>query len=303
MTMELTNKKAVSAIWDDGDRVVAQTMFRQNVKKFPCFITIHNLGVYYLTEEMELLNGKSRGATRQGIKLLLQANALNNKSAINLSALGVAYFGYHYYGRPYLNNKDYPTALKYFKEACDIEQSYIRYYNLGVAYYATEKFESAAQAFKNALHLYGNGNENYFEAPHMEYAFSVLHTNKKQAHDILVETLSNGYEFHELDQFVLAYLCEDHKLAFDLLEKMLSEWHIPPEVIAMVFDCCYRTNNQEKAKIILTNQIEMLKGYNYNVKPEISKCKKAFNESYYRKKLINSYDIKFPLVEECYYIV
>ncbi|HEX2937943.1 MAG TPA: hypothetical protein VHO66_03390, partial [Ruminiclostridium sp.] len=86
-----------------GDFSAAQNNFRQNAKNNPCFITLNNLGVYYINEGMELSNGVIRNANKIGLKYL-KAAELYEKSHINLMAIGQVYF----------NKKDYNTSSNYF---------------------------------------------------------------------------------------------------------------------------------------------------------------------------------------------
>jgi len=69
------------------DYYAAQQLFRKNVRRNPCFLTLHNLGHFYVQEGI-VSEGDAwiRYAERLGIKYCLRAAAIE-KSVLNLYAI------------------------------------------------------------------------------------------------------------------------------------------------------------------------------------------------------------------------
>nr|WP_319489345.1 hypothetical protein [uncultured Caproiciproducens sp.] len=273
----------------------AQYNFRQNAKKNPSFLTFNNLGVYYITEGIELPNGKVHSARKLGLKYLKRAEAYS-QSQLNLMAIGDVYF----------NEKSYDVASDYFRRACKFNDYYISLNNLGASLYMLGKYEEASTNFQNALsHCNCSDYSDIYPAKstiYSSYAFSVVHYNKEESLDILHRMLKSDISHIEVDEFVLAYLCNDLLLAKKLCQRMFDSWHVDASVMAMVFDCLFMLKEGNEAEKYLNYQLKHLAGYDYNTKPEIYRLKKSFSQHDYRKEEIANFQYSPPLIKGCHYV-
>jgi tetratricopeptide (TPR) repeat protein len=287
VTIETINQIALDTL-SKGNFYDAQEFFRKNAKESPCFISLNNLGVYYLTEGMELHNGKVCSADKLGLKYLKLAETYL-QSHLNLMAIGNYYF----------RMKEYKTATEYFRRGCNLCNSYDNYYNLGVALYLQENYEEATINFEKALDLCNTSDEIEIC---VSYAFSSLHRDKRKAYNILQQILEFQNNDMKMDEFVLAYLCGDMQLARNLIKPMFDIYSVGISEMAMVFDCLFQLGKEAEAEEYLKYQIEILQGYSYNIKPKISSTKQIFDNFAYREKAISDFRYTPPLIAQCYFI-
>lgn len=97
----------------------AQTLFRQNAKKNPCFATLNNLGVFYVYEGLFKLDNSGHKVPKLGVSYL-KKDEKYQKSNLTLLALGKVSF----------EVKDYEEASKNFRQACELKSDYTNVYNL-----------------------------------------------------------------------------------------------------------------------------------------------------------------------------
>ena len=277
-----------------GDFFSAQNKFRQNAKNNPCFVTLNNLGLFYISEGMELSNGDVRNATKIGLKYLKMAESFE-QSHLNLMAIGQVYF----------NQKDYNTASDYFRRTCELSSHYINFNNLGVSLYMLRRYEEASVYFQYALDQCNELDySDIFPSKstiYSSYAFSILQYNKEKSLEILRQMIKLDISHIEVDEFALAYLCNDLRSAVNLCQNMFDNWRVDIPVMAMVFDCLLDLEEKDEAEKYLNYQLKQLEGYSYNTKAEINKVKKLFNQSDYRKKEISNFQYIPPLMRYCYY--
>lgn len=75
-----------------GNTYAAQEYFRRNAKEHPTGMSLNNLGVFYITEGLQLKAGKVRKALGLGCKFLERAKEFGLESPQNLLALGGVYY-------------------------------------------------------------------------------------------------------------------------------------------------------------------------------------------------------------------
>jgi len=291
---EMMNDNALEAL-EIGDFLTAQNLFRQNAKSNPCFITLNNLGVFYVSEGMVLQNGKMRNASKLGLKYLKMAENYF-RSHLNLMAIGEGYF----------NIKEYKLASEYFRHANRIRNLYTNYNNWGVSLYMQCKYVDASKCFKKALALC-NDYDYYDIYPaksniFYSYAFSLLQYDKMKCSTVLKKLIHSNISHIVIDEFILAYFCNDFQLAEKFIENMLDTWKLDIPVIAMVFDCLFKLKKNDVASKYLRLQIELLEGYEYDIRREINCVKQVFTKSDCRDKVINEYRYVPSIMTNCYYI-
>lgn len=272
----------------------AQDIFRQNVKKNPCFITLNNLGAFYICEGIIQSNGRSRNANKLGLRYLKKAEAYK-KSELNILAIANAYF----------KMKQYKQACKYFEQACKINKNYATLNNNGVTLYMQGEYREASEYFHMALDCCDNTHYSDIypikSTIYSSYAFSVLQYDKTRCLDILYQILDSNIVDIEIDEFVLAYFCNHLKLAKDICKGLLNNWNIEYSIMAMIFDCLIKQENYNEAKEYLVNAINKLKGFEYDTEKEINRINKAYFSKNYRDKAIMGYRFVPPIIEQCFY--
>jgi tetratricopeptide (TPR) repeat protein len=265
----------------------AQLLFRENAKKNPSLLTWNNLGVFYMTEGMTLANGKVIQATRKATQCLQTAEICGPLTPTYM-ALGHLCF----------DAKEYDRAELYFERAVAYGDSYVAFNNYGVLLYTQYKYEKAALAFEKALELCTSEEKSILFS---SYAFSVLPYDRQRCMEILHDICKRDISHILVDEFVLAYLCDDLEKTEGLCEQMLESWTINCDIVAMVFDYYFKSGNADQAKSYLQKKVSELQEYDYNTTREIRCVKDAFFDAECRMKLIKKYRYIPPILTGYYY--
>ena len=284
--VESVNEAALEAL-SQNEVYQAQTLFRQNAKKNPCFMTFNNLGVFHVFEGLVKSDNSVHGATKLGVGYLKKAEAYQ-KSNLTLSAFGSVCF----------DAKDYKEASEYFKQACELNPDYASIYNCGVSYYMQGEYGEAVQWFQKALGICDG--DDYSET-FIPYAFSLLYSNRKEFLAAFHKMLKVKDESMEWEKFIFAYFADDLLMTESQIEPMLKHFSIDLHDMAIVFDCLLKLGKGEKAAEYLKKKVEALEESDYNMRPEINRMKKALFQADYRAKLISEYRHKIPLIKQCCY--
>lgn len=284
--IEALNQFALEAL-SRNELYEAQNLFRQNAKRYPCFITFNNLGIFYVFEGLYKPDYSRRRAKKLGISYLKKAE-LYQKSRLTMLGLGQAYF----------EIKDYKEASKNFQEAYEYKPDYATTHDLALSFYMQGMYREASMWFKKALSICSR--DDYAETCAI-YAFSLLQIDKRKCHEVLSDLLKDDTEYMEVEKFTLAYLCNDLEAAVSQIKPMLEHFSIEVEEMAMVFDCLFKLDKKEEAMEYLRNKVEFLEECDYNFQPEIKRLKKVFSQEEYRKEAILSYQYIIPPVKQCCY--
>lgn len=284
--MESFNEAALEAL-SQNEIYQAQTLFRQNAKKNPCFITFNNLGVFHVFEGLVKSDNSGRRATKLGVRYLKKAEAYQ-KSNLTLLALGSVCS----------DAKDYEEASEYFRQACELKPDYASIYNCGVSYYMQGEYGEAVQWFQKALDIC---NSDYYSEMFIPYTFSLLYSNKKEFLEAFHKMLKFKSESMEWETFIFAYFADELLMAESQIEYMLENFSLDIHDMAIVFDCLLKLGKEEKATEYLKQKLENLEESDYNMQPEINRMKKALFHAHYRAKLIADYRHKIPFIEQCCY--
>ena len=204
--IEAKNQSALESL-AKNDFYQAQITFRDNAKRNPCFITLNNLGVFYVHEGIAMENGRMRSAVKQGIKLLVKAGSFR-MSGSNLAAIA----------RAYLKLNNFEMATNYYDQAIKEMNNYALYNNCGVALYQVNQYEKASIYFSKALDICPNHDEKLEII--ISYAYASLEIDKMQCNRI-INDLTNASDLSsqmlDIEKFVLLYLCDDFVSASVLL--------------------------------------------------------------------------------------
>ena len=272
-----------------GKYFAAQLLFRQNQREYPCFLTCHNLGIYYFLEGMELPDGTVRSAKKYGLRFLMRAHEFEGHSPVNLAALGMCSFW----------KKDYATARTYLEHAIQAEDTYLRHYDLGVICYHLREWSQAALHFSHALKSCDKAEQMEMILP---YAFAALYDDKFLAQALLDDIIERNVSIADIDICAFAYMCEDYSLALKLYCDMVPNWKVDAAVGAMALDCCTRLNRRQEKERIFSDQIRRLNEYEYDTGTEIRQLTTAYSDPVFCNSLIRRYQFIPPFRLEEYYL-
>jgi len=285
-TFEVLNQIALDAL-SNNEYILAQTLFRKNAKKNPCFASFNNLGAFYVFEGLQISENRTRGATKLGEYYLKKAETQQEHHLICL-ALGWIRF----------RDEDYKEASKHFRQACDLKQDHASAYNLAITLYRMSMYDEALIWLEIALN---SCDVSVYAETYVAYLFSLLHIDKRKCRQELDQLLDDNTSYTERDKFLLAFLCGDLRTAESRIEPMLKNWSIDVVEMAMVFDCLFTFGKGGEAQGYLRQRIEILEDSDYNTKPEINSLQKAFSQEEYRKELISNFRHVMPLIQQCCY--
>lgn len=283
------NEEALDAL-GKGEFLRAQEIFRRNARLNPSLLTFNNLGVFYATEGIEQTNGKTRSAKKLGLKYLKKAES-QSQSGLNVMAIGDWYYV----------SEDYESALDYYKRAYDLNASCANSNNLGAALYRLGRYDEAVSFFGRAVDKCGAESRSTVT---LSYAFLLVYDgDKKRAHEVLTG-LTSTPELIDPDVLALAFLCGDCLLAENIIQPLLDTFYVDSPVMAMIVDCLLSLGQESNAIEYLDRQIDLVQGFDYNTKPEISRLNKLlmFSDSNYRETVISEYRYVPQLIKQCYYI-
>ncbi|HOP11149.1 MAG TPA: hypothetical protein PK629_06640 [Oscillospiraceae bacterium] len=273
----MSNKTTVKYLKKYGPCYQAQKKFKANAKKYPGPVSYHNLGVYYYMYGTETPEGKVRSANALSLKYLRRAHEQNSALFENLM----------YLGRIANMKHQYNEAVVWFQKALEVSDVFISHYLLASSYYKIEEFEKAAAHFQNSWNLCENEDDRF--AVKLAYAFSVWQTDHNKGRDVLFEIINNGCLDLEPDVLALSFLCSEYELTYQLSETTFQKWHIDLFTLAMIMECYFKLEKEIEAKEFFNGFIENLKGYEYNIKPEMRGAQKIFKDGEYRRKIINEF--------------
>ena len=285
-----TNQDALSALCN-GDIHKAQSLFRINAKESPCLYTYNNLGVFYLQEGMVLRNGKTRRAGKTGMDLLKRAEAFGNHG-LNHAAIA----------REYLKTGSVENALFYYERACLSLRLYPVLNNYGVALYLANMFAKSSELFGEAVNCCNDADEK--QGIIVSYAYSTLKIDKRKCHDIITRTVDStalSSNMLDVDKFIILYFCDDFVTASKMQKQLFDRYHVDCCTFAMIQDCLHRLAKADEAYECLIRHIELLNGYDYDIRKEVASAKRAYASCDYRRKLISEYACCPSIIEQCYY--
>ncbi len=289
------NNTALNSL-STGDILTAQNLFKENAKRNICFLTLHNLGIFYIQEGVFLKNGRMRNARKLGMQYLQKAKSIES-STMNLITIAVTY----------LESKEYEKAVYYFEQASktlgDHVSSSTFYNNFGKALYLANLYKKAAECFLKALNNCVKQDEKL--EINISYSYALLNIDMitcRESIDNILQTSEYYVQMPDMDIFVLLYLCRDFQVAQTMCKPLLDKYHLDSSVIAMIFDCLIKLGKPDDAEECLQLQIESLEGYNYDVRTEIKNATLAIESYEFRKKLIADYHYMPPTMKQCYYI-
>jgi tetratricopeptide (TPR) repeat protein len=278
---ERTNQKALEKL-DEGDFFGAQALFRKNAKKHPAHLTFNNLGVYYVSEGMELRDGRMRSADKLGLKYLKTADALAS-SLQNKLALGGYYF----------RQGDYETAMPYYRAADGLADSYEASNNLGACLYLVGDMVGARTCFDKAFDLCESSDDKATILT--SYAFALLAADRVKCLDVL-NTEKRSLSLYLPDEFVLLYLCGEFEAASVSVMRLIGEYALDPPVVAMAFDCLLRLEKKDEAWVALETVLENLESLGGGMQRELARIRRAYESPEVRSELIAEYRYYPPII-------
>ena len=288
------NNIAIDMLFD-GQFKNAQNIFIYNVKNYPCFTTLHNLGLYYYDDGKESSKGKIKSCKKLGLRYLEKANKYEELFANNM-ALGNIYY----------DNNNYSKACEYFQKACDINSTYISNYNLACTYFKLNRMTDSYQTIKKSVNLIGHDNFNCENSDKVQIyllcAFVTLTFNITEATEFLNKLLNFNLLFFEEDIFALAFLTKKVNIALDYSKKVISDYHSENSIYAMIFDLYYQCDLNEDVNAIFNNINEKLEGYDFYNKRQLIPLLKIKNEAEFRLSETNKYNYYPQLIYDSYYI-
>jgi len=275
-----------NGIYDKNDYYTAQQLFKQNAKSAPSLMTFNNLGVFYTENGMELSNGKIISAKKHGLKYLKKASSFSN-SYINFMAIGDWYF----------RERDYLNAECYYRKVYNLHTTSDVIANLGFSLFMQQKYNEASTIFEEGLHICEIDKKDEIN---LAYAFSLVYSNKSRKHvQRVLETLEDK---GNCDVLALAYFNGDMKLVEELIEVIADNYYISIPTIAMVIDCLLGLEKQNEAKEFLSEQVEKLKEFDYDIEDEFNSLSKLIENEDTRNTEISNYRYFPRIYRICYFI-
>jgi tetratricopeptide (TPR) repeat protein len=265
----------------------AQALFRENAKKNPCFITFHNLGLFYINEGLFDRYENRRKAKKIGINYLLKAMTYQ-KSYLTLFSLGSTYF----------ENSDYIQAASYFRQACELRNDYAVIYNLALSLYRQGEYIESAEWYEKALHICDT--DDYSEI-YVSYSFALLHSDNKLCHKALRELIKMNDNNTLVERVIIAYFLGELSVARTQIQTMFNLWSVNVHEMAIVLDCLLKLGKDKEAIEYLKKESERFDESNYNIRSKNKQFMKLFAQEDYRKQVIESYKYLAPLIPQCCY--
>jgi tetratricopeptide (TPR) repeat protein len=290
------NSAAIGCLYDRDD-YGAQQAFRKNAKLNPCFLTLHNLGAFYVLEGIVPKgDGWIRHAEKLGIKYLLKAASIE-KSVLNLSAIA---FGY-------LKAREYRQAVPYFEQALQAADNqmkdYVFHNNYGAALYSAGMHADAVGRFEKALDYCGDNDDRY--EVNVSYAYSLQKVDDRRFSEVLAAMLQRLGDYEEAmlkaDLFVLSYLGRDFQSAY-ALHSLFDIFHLDPPVVAMVLDLLIGLGKAGEAAECLERHLEGLRGCEYDVSKEVEAAQLSLASAKFQKRQISDYRYTPHRMLQCFYL-
>lgn len=254
-----------------GNEWEAQSLFRKNVQKWPCCMTLNNLGVYYSQYGMILRNGKTRSAKKVSLHYLLKA-----------SASGIDWRNCASASTALLEIGNTELAYQYLKRGCAIQTNCLLTYNKGVCLYRMGKFQESVPLFIKLCEgnstdtIIGSGGQHPFLI--LAYCFQQLHDNEncKKYIQMYRKALPDG---DRLDVFSLRFMCGMYEDAMSECSELLAEWYVTESLLAMIAECLeYVPADHAPIRQTLTNS--QIKLWNQFIASSVLRTQKINEYSY-----------------------
>lgn len=283
-----TDNKIAIVYADKGCLYKAQSVFRKNVKKNKCYLTLNNIGVFYNENGVIYKNGKVRDGKALSLHYLKQAISLNNEQK---SFFSIAEVYYKY--------KKYAISAYYFNKAYEKNNSVEAIFNCGNAYYCLGDFERAAVCFKEATNVCKDRRNDRI----LVYrAFCIAYAKKYEKYDMINELLQSMSDDEIFEKFFLAYTCGFNDKLHLYIDYVITHFCLSLKEKAIVIDALNKIGEREKATAFCKNEIERLQDSDYNTSTDIKKMSMYLSDEVYRKKTIDEYRFPIALMKQCCYL-
>ena len=222
------NRKALKAL-DNGDEDTAQSLFRKNADLYPCCLTLHNLGLYYLMYGVITKNGKIRSAYQLGAKRLIEAS-LYEHTYLNCIAIATTA----------MKDRNFEYAYRFLIEASGMQSEDITRYNIGVCLYHMKRYEEALMIFSELVQpgTIARIEKNVGENPYIIMANCMLNIGDIEGCRNTVGVFRRLYPNKaHYDVFCLRFLCGDYESAMTELDPLLKKWFLTKRMAAMILSC------------------------------------------------------------------
>lgn len=269
---------------------LAQKIFRENRKKEPCWLTYHNLGVFYLYEGLFTRTNKNYKVDYLAYYNLMQALHFQ-QSELTLCALGT----YLYW------KKRYSAASTYFIKAYEMNPYNMEAcYNGALCFYNSCQYKEAVQCITSMLD-YLNFEVNWNQV-WILLAYAMLYYNRYQYKTEIHKIVQNHLQEIEMCCFQLEYLIDNVLEAQKYLKQAQDDTYGDIYESALFIDYYIKIGAKKGAQVILDQCVEDVTHMEKRYKRlEIKKINKIFDDEKKRKSYILTYKKSFMPVKQWLY--
>ncbi len=275
------NKLALQALEEDNE-VYAVKALRENAQKYPCCMTLNNLGVYYSTWGMLQKNGKIKNASKVGLRHLLKASELG---ADWRNCANIADVFYRF------NNIE--KAEEYYSAAYQLHQNELVLYNKVVCLYRFGRYKECIEILKSLCiskdieQFDYNGGQN----PFIILANCYLKINDLENCKKCIKHYSDIWNEDMLDVFELRHSVGEYEEALSECERMIKEWYVNKNCLARLADCLEYAPQYRTAVHVALDDSKLQK-----------ELEKLGYDKELRMKLVNEDEYWAPIIGMGYFI-
>lgn len=162
------------------------------------------------------------------------------------------FLAYYSYGDYYRTKKDYPNAIKYYKDAVKICPQFAQtYLDLAVCFYETQQYNYALIALEQYKELYPDSDYDYYLNAKTNVAMGNYAEAKKNIEKAI--TINNTYEYQQ-ELAIADYYLQDFNTAYNILHNIQAE-NPNIEGTNYLALCNYYLKNSDEAIDILNTAI------------------------------------------------
>lgn len=271
----------------------AQKLFFYNVKINPSYQTYNNLGFYLVSEGIQCKNGKTRNATKQGIKYIVKSMELKATS-INLFSMVKAI---DYQLRDCTADKKtfYKCACDYLEKALKLKYSDILQYNyLRFLYLLDPNSKGIVDEVRSLVN-------NLVSVETVSLYLEILRIySLKQEGIRCIEKYNDILD--EADLLISYAKFGLYEKGYEVCDSVMAMYSMDQFIASAVIECCLNTLNFEKAKEYSEQIKEIISNEKQSKKTKIIRAfEKIITSKDERTRILSNYSLVPPIIDSCCY--
>lgn len=274
MNMNKKNELALQYI-RNYDFYNAQVLLMQNISDFPCWLTYHNLGVFYLMNGKFLNNINNFNASNIAYKYLSSALKFEI-SELTLSALGYYYF----WERQYSKSKDM------YKKSLDINNGDISsIYNYALCLYYLNEYDDSMKVCIHGMNLGKDDKELFAKL----LIYNMLYINASTYRILIKELLDIYFDDIAILNFYCFYKMGDYINAKKYISDAINELYISIDEVTIILDYLIETNQLTRAEDVYKIAVNNIYDLDYDERDEdLAILKKLYDNKEKRREYLDS---------------